>query len=388
MGQLKPQNSASSQKGGGVVRGFRAVAFNILIPVALAWLLADILRRPKVPGVADQAPKGESFGEVRMRVKLPGTNGGIPEPIIVCGVPERASLVFIRLMSHARARVGVEFWGNGKFEGEIFDLPSADATLDIACSLPAFFPTVGDPRWGNVPQSVQKLRNTEYLVTVNGTDRLEGRISYGQPANLPIYFGANPVGGSFVSNLFTGRILITSQAFKEPSLVAQAPHGDSFGEIRMRVRLPQAHGGIPEPIVVCGVPGSATLVYVRLLDTARAKVGVEFWSRGAFESEPFELPTANAQIDITCDFPALFPGVGDRAWGEVPPAVQRQRNSEYLVTVNGVNRLQGRMDYGQPKHARLYFGANPIGGSVVSDLFTGSILRVTQAFPAGSNPPR
>jgi hypothetical protein len=154
-----------------------------------------------------------AYGPVRLRLKLPLYHGGIPEPLVVCGKLDNAYLVYIRLLPKRRARVGVEFWGLELDQGPEFALAADDAQIDVACDLPAFYPEEGDPAWGKVAREEQRLRRHQFRITVDGRVRLEGRVDYKLPVHSPIYFGANPLGGSFVSGLLTARILRVSQEF-------------------------------------------------------------------------------------------------------------------------------------------------------------------------------
>jgi hypothetical protein len=195
-----------------IVAGCRKAAVNFAIPILLAWLLTDLLHhRLHPPDVRDRPAKGNEYGAVRLRIKLPGTHEGIPEPLIVCGRPGNASLVYIRLINRGRARIGVEFWGLRADESETFPLPAMDAVLDITCYLPAFFPDQSDPYWGELSAALRRIRRTQYCVLVNGVVRLRKPVEYSQDPHSPIYFGANPLGGSLVSSVFTGAIMGESQ---------------------------------------------------------------------------------------------------------------------------------------------------------------------------------
>jgi hypothetical protein len=190
------------------------VALNVVVPVLLAWILTRGLHRHLYrPDVRDGAPNGNSFGPVRIRLKLPGTWEGIPEPVLVCGRPGNASLVYIRLLAGSRAKVGVEFWGLRADQSEEFPVPSPDAEIEITCYLPALFPEVGDSDWGNLSPEIQRARRGEYFITVNGVVRLNARVDYKQPPHSFIYLGENPVGGSLVSDRFTGFVIGSSQRF-------------------------------------------------------------------------------------------------------------------------------------------------------------------------------
>jgi hypothetical protein len=189
----------------------RVAALNLLLPALLAWQLAGPLYRYCYPRVADHAPKGDDFGAISLKLQLSGTNAGIPEPLIVCGVPGRASLVYIRVLRKDRALMGIEFWGKKAVEGAPFALPP-DGRISVVCSLPAYFPAEGDRHWRGASAARQKQRCTEYEVAVDDVVRLSGPIDYPQPSHSPLYFGVNAVGGSWVSSRFTGAVLKVSQS--------------------------------------------------------------------------------------------------------------------------------------------------------------------------------
>jgi hypothetical protein len=191
----------------------RWAAVNLAIPILLAWLFTNALHNHLHPSVDKHvAPNGDSFGPISIKISLPGTVGGIPEPLIVCGRTGNAELVYIRILANSKARVGVEFWGLRADESDTFDLPSMDAVIDLKCYLPAFFPNEGDDYWRNLPASIQQSRRTQYFVVVENVVRLKGPLKYDIQAHSPIYFGRNPLGGSLVSDRFTGTILQTSQS--------------------------------------------------------------------------------------------------------------------------------------------------------------------------------
>jgi hypothetical protein len=196
------------------LRGLGSGALNVVVPILLAWILTRGLHRYLHPSdVRDVAPRGNSFGPLRIRLKLPGTSRGIPEPVLVCGRPGNASLVYIRLLPGSRAKVGVEFWGLRADQSGEFPVPSPDAEIEVTCYLPALFPEVGDPDWGNLSPEIQRARRGEYYITVDGVVRLNARVDYKQPPHSALYLGENPVGGSLVSDRFTGAVLGSSQRF-------------------------------------------------------------------------------------------------------------------------------------------------------------------------------
>lgn len=157
-----------------------------------------------------------------------------------------------------------------------------------------------------------------------------------------------------------------------------APKGSAFGAITMRLKLPGTWAGIEEPILSCGTSGNATFVYIRIFYHSKAKVGIEFWGLGAYESPEFDLPAQDAEVDFASSFPALFPDFGSPEWQAMSPAQEQHLLHTYVITVNGIVRLRGSITYKQPQHSPVYLGRNTLGGSLVSSAFTGSILAVSQ----------
>ena len=192
----------------------RAATLNVLLPLALAAALTRALHvRLHAGDVREAVAAPPSLGPVTLHLRLPGTHAGIPEPLVCCGQVGNAAMVFIRLLPHSQARVGVEFWGLELYQGEVFAVPAPDAVIDVTCAVPALFPPEGDAAWGEITTVAQRRRLSEYIIAVNGTTRLKGSVTYREPPGSPVYYGANPMGGSFVSSLFTGTILHVRRTF-------------------------------------------------------------------------------------------------------------------------------------------------------------------------------
>jgi hypothetical protein len=158
-----------------------------------------------------------------------------------------------------------------------------------------------------------------------------------------------------------------------------APNGDRFGPISIKIGLPGTIGALPQPLLVCGRTGDAELVYIRILANRKARVGVEFWGLRADESAPFDLPSMDAVLDIKCYLPAFFPQEGDDYWRPLPASIQRSRRTQYFILVDKVVRLKGALKYDLRPHSPIYFGENPLGGSLVADRFAGTVLQTSQA---------
>jgi hypothetical protein len=186
----------------------RFAALNILMPLGLSWILVSSIQAHFYGGPPQIWSRNSgTFGPVTLRLQLPGTAAGIEEPILTVGRVGQATFVYIRLLNEAHARVGMEFWGNGAVESPPFEIPSQDAQITIKTSFPALFPERGSRDWGAVSETEQQHLLSKYFVAVDGVVRIEGPIRYDEPPRSPVYLGQNPLGGSLVSNVFTGKVL-------------------------------------------------------------------------------------------------------------------------------------------------------------------------------------
>jgi hypothetical protein len=197
-----------------VLRGCRSACLNIFVPLLLAWVVANGVHQfLHASDIRNAHARENSFGPIRLRLKLPGTAAGIPEPLLVCGKEGNACLVYIRLLRGNRARVGVDIWGLRADQGDVFPLAAADAEIDVACYFPAFYPEIGKSEWANMSPDFQRLRRSQYMIVVDGIVRLKAPLDYEQPAHSAVYIGKNPLGGSLVSEKFTGTVLRVSQGY-------------------------------------------------------------------------------------------------------------------------------------------------------------------------------
>jgi len=164
------------------------------------------VRRGGYPPLPAGGLGNSDFGAVRMVVWLPAAAAGTPEPLLVVGVPNHAALGYVRVLPGGKVKLGAEFWGVGAYESEELAAPS-DMPTEIVLHLPALYPPVGDPRWGAVPRDVQVARRSRMALLLNGRVVLEREVRETPVPPAPVAFGKNPVGGSWVGEKFTGRLI-------------------------------------------------------------------------------------------------------------------------------------------------------------------------------------
>jgi hypothetical protein len=116
------------------------------------------------------------------------------------------------------------------------------------------------------------------------------------------------------------------------------------------------------------------LGYVRVLPDGSASFGIEIWGVGVAEGKPLRLGKGGVG-DVEYSFGSLFPDVGQDGWNGVPAQQQQRLKHSVRILVNGATALEVDRDTPNLGHLPVYFGQNPIGGSVVAASFSGRLVR-------------
>jgi hypothetical protein len=164
-----------------------------------------------------------------------------------------------------------------------------------------------------------------------------------------------------------------------PELVKHPPSRAALGPLQMTVLLPGTCAGIPEPLLTCGEPGKAVFIYNRIVGKTRALIGVDIWGQAPVEGPEFSVPSPQAQLTVVSFLPVFFPDEKDSRWITKDAATRRRLRGSVTVEVDGVERLSVPMNYPMAEGPPIYIGANPIGGGVVSDFFTGTVVQSSQS---------
>ena len=201
----------ASEKQSLVSKVFHFGVLQGLAPILLGYVLTTVLHSriyPALPApVAAVALSNGGPGAVHLRLKLAGTSPGIPEPIFTGGVSGHAMEFFIRVLPGDKATLGADLWGLSAIESKPFDLSDLDEEMDVVLSLPMLLPPDSDPIWAGLTERAHQFWKSHLIVQQNGKCVLFSDKKYPMPANSPIYYGLNPLGGSIVSDRYTGKIL-------------------------------------------------------------------------------------------------------------------------------------------------------------------------------------
>lgn len=317
---------------------------------------------------------GEDHGLVRMQVWFMAVRAGYSEPLLSLGPEGAGDVFFVRYLNYHQLVLGMESMGNGVFTSAPIEF-EADHPYEVELfsgSLLPPGPVTADPKEAARRLFLQSL----VRVRLDGNEVLSALAPPHAVEPEEVIAGLNAARASSAIGAFTGKISDVWRGgypLPPPGGLADA----EYGAARMVVRLPAAAQGVPEPLLVTGVPGQATLGYVRVLSGGKAKFGAEFWGVGSFESEEVVAP-GDVTKEIVIRFPALFPPVGDPRWGEVPRAVQQIRRSHLTILVDDRVVLDREVKPTRVPSGPVAIGENPVGGSLVGPAFTGRLLQVTR----------
>jgi hypothetical protein len=317
---------------------------------------------------------GEDYGLIKMMVKFPPKRGGRSEPLLSVGPPHIGDLFFVRFVSEKFAVFGMECEGRSVIVSEPIEIE-----LERSYEMTFFSGTMLEPlgNTGGEEDAIDRI-NTQNLVriTLDGKEVLRGMIPPHRAAPDEVYPGYNFVRATSASNAFSGEI---SQVTRGGYPLERKQNVEThFGAVKMSVVLPAAAAGVPEPLLVIGMPGNASLCFVRVIPGGKAKLGVEFWGVGSYESEELVAPS-DVTTEVELRIPALYPPVGDARWGDISPATQQSLRSHVTLLLNGRTALHREIVSASVEPAPTSYGFNHVGGSWVYPKFTGQLQAVSRA---------
>lgn len=327
--------------------------------------------REPADGAATPPIAGEPYGLVRLKLQPAAGRAGTSEPLLAIGPARRGELFFVHYLDDRRLQLGYDSLRQSAQLSEPVEY-AAGSTYEVELFSGSLLPPAGGA-------AVEETKRLGYLNFVSA--RWAGReiLNTLAPSRTigpdEVRAGVNGVRSARATARFSGGITDVRRGGYPP-----APASGSyqeFGAVRMTVQLPATGTGAAEPLVVVGVAGEATLGYVRVFPDGKFKVGAEFWSFGAFESEPLAADPAKP-VEIVFSCPVFFPPVDDLRWRGAAAELRGQRRSRLTITVEGAVVLDRPIPAPVPRQPTVAYGKNPVGGSVVQPAFTGQILRVSR----------
>ena len=91
------------------------------------------------------------------------------------------------------------------------DKALADAKKDLLPKGERDWDAIDAKLFARIEEDARATRLESAKVESSRVARLKGAVAYEQPRRAPVYVGYNPIGGSFVSDKFTGVVLSVAQ---------------------------------------------------------------------------------------------------------------------------------------------------------------------------------
>lgn len=321
---------------------------------------------------------GEPYGMIRLKIRFAAGREGMAEPILSLGPRGDGDLFFVRYASKGRLLICLESMGVAVFTGEPMAYePGRWHELELFCG--AMLPEAPGPADAGRAAQWQHYRS-QISVRCDGREVLNGMALPHLARPHEVYAGYNLVGTGGAISMFSGEITDIRRGGL-PAIAAGGEGESGYGAAALRIRFPLNAAGVPEPLVTVGLPSHATLGYVRVLPGGKVKLGAEFWGVGVIESD--EITAAgDVPADVTFHFPALYPPAGDPGWGGVDRATQEARRSRLTILLNGRIVLDREVNAPVQPSAPVSFGENPVGGSWVTNKFSGRLVHARRLPPA------
>ncbi len=135
------------------------------------------------------------------------------------------------------------------------------------------------------------------------------------------------------------------------------------GAVRLTLQLPAKSRGA-EPLITTGVTGQGDFLYLIQDSDRSVRLGFDHWGVGGKVSEPLSIDPAKP-LTIEASLGSLYPA-----------KATAERRGWLLVRVNGSIVWSEPAEFYAAPPGTIRFGANPIGGSTTSEIFSGDILQL------------
>jgi len=314
--------------------------------------------------------RGDPYGVVRFSLEFPTGQAGRREPLLSAGPAGDGDLFYVAFLTDARAQLGFECMGNIVLESAPFDfVPGVRHSVEMFSG--TLMPAEDHLLAGEDSWTAYAIRKSVF-VSLDGTAMIKGLAMRHQSEPWEVFAGANTVGADSAGNQCNVRILRAVRGGLPPGAPAAGNKGE-FGPVEIRLELPLSGSGAAEPLLVVGDVGRAVLGYLRIRPDGMSVFGVEIWGIGAYESKPVTVARGEP-VTVEYSFGTLYPSLGMPDWGQVPPERQRQLLHGVRVLVNGGVALDIQNDAPAMQRTPVYYGSNPLGGSIVGPSFSGKIL--------------
>ena len=313
---------------------------------------------------------GDDYGEVKLSVELPEGRAGYTEPLLSVGPKGNGDLFFVNYTTSSTAVLGYINMGRIVLRSKPFEYtPGKLRVFELFSG--SLMPADDRPIAGMRPVVADLFRETVYA-TVDGSTLIDELVSRHLAQPGQVFAGVNVVEADSAGDQFRGEILNATRG-GWPPVPKEISKSDQFGPVHLKVIVPPSSNGTAEPLVVAGIPGHAVLGYMRIFQDGSVCFGIEIWGIGSFEGKRLSL-AQHTPVEVEYSFGSLFPDVGLTGWNGLSIASQQELKHTVKILVDGEVALDLRKDTPDLRNLPVYYGKNPIGGSLVNAGFSGQVL--------------
>jgi hypothetical protein len=312
----------------------------------------------------EQLGGGAAHGPIELKLRFPTDRIGLREPLLTTGaLVHTGDIIYVYYTDRQHMQFGFFHLGAG---GPLSEPVAIDYTREhtLKLELGSLYPPREHPlfRTWTTPQ-VDKLRR-RLALTLDGAIVLQASVDVYRSTPDGIQIGANSVAPDVCASLFSGKLLSTRRLGVFPP---KAPNAGPTGPVRLTLRFPPIRGGTPLPLVSTGEPGAGDLLSLQILEDGRVRFTHDSWGGENFTSPPFTVGPG-ATHRVTVEMGSLYPADDAR----IPAALRRR----LAVWLDDQPVMDVERPFNSAKSDSVEFGFNAIGGSGVSGMFTGTLLRI------------
>jgi hypothetical protein len=222
-------------------------------------------------------------GPVEMKVVFPqGQKVGSAEPLLSVGTPERTDAIYANLLPPGGlVEIAASHHGDvGVATAPLPIEPGRVYTLKV--DMGAFYPPLNHPYFERFNPTQAHAMKSRVRVEMDGVAVLNRRMNSFDAPPWTLEFGRNDITLTPAKTGFTGRVFGERRLAPPPP----EPSVDRHGLWRIQCTFPRVSTGTGEPILAAGLPGRATLVYLKVLAADSVRFGLDEWATSAAQSAP------------------------------------------------------------------------------------------------------
>lgn len=330
-------------------------------------------RLANLPAHAWERFTGTQHGPLAIEVRFPIGLNGQTDPLVTTGnILGTGDVVYVHYEDSDHVRFGYFHIGAG---GPLSEPIPIDFTQNHRLEIRAggLLPPPGHPLFnGQTPAQIAGMRR-QLEIILDGKTVLRGAASAYPSTPDRIFVAENPLQ-AVAGARFRGQIMSAVRRPWSPTKQG-ASIGSGVGPALVRVRFPNGHIGVSEPLISTGPEGAGDILFVRYSGPDRVQFGHDNFGGGSIVSREITTDFSRAH-DLEIEFGSLYPP--DNHALESSPAILARLRQRFSVRLDGELVLSTTRPFAPSTVDQVEFGYNAVGSSSATDMFTGTIDKVSR----------